>query len=713
VSESPRDPERADSGPRPQDVSSAAGDLALAEERYRTLFETLPHGVVYQDAGGSIIAANPAAREILGLDADAIQGRDSDDPAWQAMREDGTPFPGEEHPAMVALRTGQVVRGVVMGVARPPGPERRWIRITAVPEAGGPGGGPRHVYTMFSDITEERRAEASLRESALLLERLRDTNVLGMLLADAQHVYDANDAFLDLIGASRDDLEAGRIDWRTITPPEWADADRAGLAELAEQGACRPFEKEYYHRDGHRVPVLLGAATIARDPLRWVTFVVDLSERQRGERERAELLSRERIAQEEASTARERLSFLLRAGALAGATLDPDELLRHAAELIVPTLADWCAGFLPDEAGVLRLRAGAHRLAGLEQDLHGLRDRADPPGPGSAVHTTFVTGGTTISQHLGAAAAAGRDAWLNEVAGGAAGSLLAVPLKVAGRQAGVLALAREDGRERFSSGEIDVVEELGRRVAVGLGNAEDFAREHDLAETLQRSVLPVELPALPRLELAVRYLPATAGVQVGGDWYDAFPLGRTQVGLVIGDVVGHDVGAALVMGQVRNALRAYAVDHPDPATVLARTNRALARLLPAAMATVIFAVLDSATGGLTYANAGHPPLLHVAATGSRYLEDAAGLMLGVDEAADYSASHRRLAAGDALLLYTDGLVEDRGRDIAEGLRTLAEVAGVAGTPVAMCDAVEAALLGAATRADDVCLLACRLREDDG
>jgi PAS domain S-box-containing protein len=707
VSESPRDPELADSGARPQDVvTGTAGDLALAEERYRTLFETMPQGVVYQDAGGAIIAANPAAREILGLDADAIQGRDSDDPAWQAVREDGSPFPGEEHPAMVALRTGQIVRGVVMGVARPPGPERRWIRITAVPEGGGPADAPRHVYTMFADITEERRAEASLRESALLLERLRDTNVLGMLLADERHVYDANDAFLDIIGASRDDLEAGRIDWRAITPPEWAEADRAALAEIDERGACRPFEKEYYHRDGHRVPILLGAASIAREPLRWVTFVIDLSERQRVERERVELLSRERIAQEEATTARERLSFLLRAGALAGATLDPDELLRHAAELIVPTLADWSVVFLPDEAGVLRLRAGAHRLPALEQDLRGMRDRIDPPGPGSAVHTTFLTGDTTHAPDLGGAL----DGWLTEVGGGSARSLLVVPLKVAGRQAGVLALAREDGRAHFSSGEIDVVEELGRRVAVGLSNAEDFAREHDLAETLQRSVLPVELPALPRLELAVRYLPATAGVQVGGDWYDAFPLGRTQVGLVIGDVVGHDVGAALVMGQVRNALRAYAVDHPDPATVLARTNRALARLLPAAMATVIFAVLDSATGGLTYANAGHPPPLHVSGAGARYLEDAAGLMLGVDEAAEYSASHRRLAAGDALLLYTDGLVEDRGRDIAEGLRSLAEVVGVAGKPEGMCDAVQAEMLGAASRADDVCLLACRLRD---
>ena len=119
------------------------------------------------------------------------------------------------------------------------------------------------------------------------------------------------------------------------------------------------------------------------------------------------------------------------------------------------------------------------------------------------------------------------------------------------------------------------------------------------------------------------------GANVGGDWYDAFPLDGNRVGLVIGDVTGHSIASASIMGQVRSMLRAYAIDYPDPGEVLARTNTALCRLLPEALATAVYAVLDPATGELVYANAGHLP--PVVATGARqvdYLDEAAGRMLG-------------------------------------------------------------------------------------
>jgi serine phosphatase RsbU (regulator of sigma subunit) len=209
----------------------------------------------------------------------------------------------------------------------------------------------------------------------------------------------------------------------------------------------------------------------------------------------------------------------------------------------------------------------------------------------------------------------------------------------------------------------------------------------------------------------VRYIPGTDDIDVGGDWYDAFPLDDGQVGLVIGDVVGHSITSASIMGQVRNLLRAYAIDQPDPSDVLARTNGALSRLLPEAMATAVYAVLDLANGDLRYANAGHPP--PVCSTGDdhiEYLDDAIGTMLGAESGGAFTVGHRRLAVGARLLFYTDGLIERRRQDIAEGFSALADAMRGAGGLSAerTCAAVQRELLSGITRTDDVCLLAARL-----
>ena len=266
--------------------SVLAAQLIETQERYRTLFQTLPQGVIYYAADGLIMEANPAAREILGIDMEKIL-------TWplptasRAVHEDGSPFQPEELPIKVALRTGNVVVDVVMGVEHGRTGEQRWLRITAVPDARDADGRPQRAYAMFRDLTEERRVAVALREGAELMGRLRDANVLGVGLVGEDGIRDANDAYLDIIGYSRDDLVAGRIDWRALSPAQYEAVEADAVAQLRRSGACRPFEKEYLHRDGHRVPVLIGAAVVSRNPLRWVSFVVDLTARQRAERERA------------------------------------------------------------------------------------------------------------------------------------------------------------------------------------------------------------------------------------------------------------------------------------------------------------------------------------------------------------------------------------------------------------------------------------------
>jgi PAS domain S-box-containing protein len=688
-----------------------AAQASEAQERYRTLFETLPQGIICYRGDGSVFAANPAATRILGLEARAMT-------TWplgtggQPVREDGTPYRPEELPAQTALRTGEVVHDMIVGKPHARTGELRWLRVTAVPDERDSSGRPQRAYAIFTDLTEQYQMEAELRESTSLLGRLRDANVLGVVLVGEERVYEANDAFLDIVGYTRGDVDAGRISYKSLTPPEWAGRDRDALAQLHRNGAFQPYDKEYVHRDGRRVPVLVGAAVVNRRPLRWVTFVVDLTARQRGERERAELLLRERAARDEAGKARERLAFLLNAGALAAATRDRQELLEQMTELVVPGFADYCVVFLPAGNDRLRVAALTHRDPARAAAFGRLREHPiTVTGPMTA-QVAYRTGTVRLAPDVSAELPGWREAepaLADVLERSHPQSALAAPLTAAGQRLGVMVMGRDTDRARFADPDVAVAEELSRRLAAALANADAFAREHSIAETLQRSLLPDALPAIPGLDLAVRYLPATDGAAVGGDWYDAFPVDANRVGLVIGDVIGHNITSASGMGQIRTMLRAYALDNPSPGDLLRRTNQALARLLPDAMATVACAVLDLATGDLSYASAGHPPPLLTTGTGTEYLDGVTGVMLGTGIDAAYPAGRRRLPAGSGLLLYTDGLIEDRRRDISAGLGALAGALrqSAAGTADQMCTAAQQAMLGTAPRADDVCLLAVR------
>jgi PAS domain S-box-containing protein len=707
-----------------RELEETAAQLTVAEERLRGLFETMPPGVIHYAADGSVLGTNPAARQILGLS-------ESEMTVWplatvrRAVHEDGSPFRTEELPLSRALRTGQLVGDVILGVPHGRTGEIRWLQATAVPDARDDQGRPQRVYVMFTDLTEQRRVEAALRESTSLLGRLREANVLGVVVVGEQQIYEANEAFLDIIGYSQDDVAAGRISYQLITAPECAGSDRDALEQLRNTGAFQPYEKEYVHRDGHRVPVLVGAAVISRDPLRWVTFVVDLTarqraereraERERAERERAELLTRERAAKAEADRARERLTFLLRAGDMVAASRNRDEMLEHAAHLVVPALADHCVVFLPSADGTLLATSLAHHDPARAPVLAEFRQHKIPPVGPMSIQAAYSTGTSQLLRDAKAQLPQWRDLapGLVEVLDRLrADSVLSTPLLVDERPVGVLALARDADRPGFASTDIAVVEEFARRLADGLATADTFAREHAIAETLQRSVLPGTLPRISQLDLAVCYLPATEGADVGGDWYDAFPLDGNRVGLVIGDVTGHGIGSASIMGQVRSMLRAYAIDHPHPGEVLERTNTALVRLLPEALATAVYAVLDPGTGELIYANAGHlPPLAANGAGQVDYLDGASGSMLGASPGATFTAGRRRLSAGSVLLNYTDGLIENGRRDLTDGLNALTGVMrrSAALTAEQTCAAVRDSLLGTDVRDDDVCLLAVRLQ----
>jgi serine phosphatase RsbU (regulator of sigma subunit)/anti-sigma regulatory factor (Ser/Thr protein kinase) len=248
---------------------------------------------------------------------------------------------------------------------------------------------------------------------------------------------------------------------------------------------------------------------------------------------------------------------------------------------------------------------------------------------------------------------------------------VAVPLGPPDAPTGALVALRR--RNAFLHDEIDLAQLVAERVLVALERARLYEREHTVSTALQRSLLPGDLPAVPGARTAVQYRPAGWGLEAGGDWYDAVQRPDGTVAFAVGDVVGRGVPAAAMMGQLRHALRAYLAEGHPPAEALARLDALVERSGPGTLATVACAAYDPRDGVLAYASAGHPPLLLVAPDGpTRFLEHPLGLPIGVLPDVRFDERRVTLAPGSILLLYTDGLVEDRVLPLGEGLERLRE-----------------------------------------
>lgn len=290
-----------------------------------------------------------------------------------------------------------------------------------------------------------------------------------------------------------------------------------------------------------------------------------------------------------------------------------------------------------------------------------------------------------------------------------------LPLTVSGRSLGSLTISFDRPHE-FAPEERGLLVSVAGLLAQTLERARLRDAERTLAGELQRHLLPRALPRPAGLVAAARYLPATAGMDVGGDWYEVIELPSERVGLVIGDVQGHNVHAAAVMGQLRNALRAYAAEgHPAP-VVMSRTNQLMADLDPDSFATCCYVIIDPRRGTGEIVRAGHPPpLLRQASGRCALVETPVGLPLGVDHNESYRAQRIDLARGDALVLFTDGLVEDAARALDDGVAEVVEVVGR--TPVDDLDDVAEQLVAAARaaehRPDDIAVLVVRYDGLDG
>jgi PAS domain S-box-containing protein len=476
-------------------------------------------------------------------------------------------------------------------------------------------------------------------------------------------VVKVNATFLEWTGHRREDLVGRRRLQDLLTPGGRIYHETHYAPLLSMQGRVREIALEIVCADGRRLPVLLNA-TIRRDPAgapRIVhTTVFNATDRKRYERELLLARDRERAARER-----------------------EERLQRITAALAAPLEATSVAAATLDE---LVASTGATGAALGEIDEHG---------------------DVRVLDHVGAGADPAAGAIPEEPAFTAQGALL--PLRYGARLLGVVELAFAAPRE-LADDERAFLIASAAQCAQALERARLYEHQRDVAHTLQRSLLAGAPPRDPRYAVATHYAPGVRALEVGGDWFDTFAVDRDRIGVAVGDVVGRGIEAATAMGQLRSALRALAVSGRGPARALAQLDRFVADNEPAQHATVAYAELDLGSGDVCFACAGHmPPVLARAGAAPQLVWDGRSAPLGASLGGPPVRVQAELALerGARLLLYTDGLVEQRTRSLDQGLaRLLEEIERRAGASVSeLVDALPAALLGAESVDDDVCLLA--------
>ncbi|MGY1618520.1 SpoIIE family protein phosphatase [Geodermatophilus sp. SYSU D00691] len=425
-------------------------------------------------------------------------------------------------------------------------------------------------------------------------------------------------------------------------------------------------------------------------------------------RQAGQALERARL-HEQATRAAERSAFLLEAARLLAGAADVTDVVDRLAGLAVERLADLCLIDLATDAGVTRV-AARHGDPGRQPLVEELRTRHVPhrerPHPSTEAMRRLRTEWIPELTDEGLARITD-DQHLAVVRRLQVRSLISVPLVAEGRALGALTLGNDRGRPGFTAADVEVAEQLALQVALVVDRAQRYELDVRTSHTLQANLLPPPPPAVEGLELAVRYLPATRGVDIGGDFYDVVVLPGHVVALAVGDVVGHDITAAATMGQLHSVYRALLADRPSPSAVIDRLQASWSLLGLQRMATALFGTLDPVTGQLRIASAGHLAPLLITGGHAELLPVQPTRMLGAPPAPAPAVEWAGvLPPGATLVLYTDGLVESRDADLDDGLARLLEAAARTGDPDPdeVCDRLLAELTGP-FRADDIALLA--------
>jgi len=666
----------------------------------RQLLDALPISVLIESLTGEILYWNAASTAVYGWTPEEAVGRSAVELSIAATDQRvaleilGALVAGEswsgEFPART--RTGQSLIA----------------RVTAAPLVEG--GETVAIVAASADVTQRRLVE----ETFGLLDTLMTSAPVGLAFFDTDLRYVRVNSALAEISGLPPEAHIGRH--LTDVLPGLDAGVSALLAQgLAGEGPVCDVEVTGMTPGAGGERTWLSSWYPLRGPAGKAVGVglvaVEITDRKRHEAERECLLAAERSARKEAERAQSRLALLAEAGSRLASSLDPVTTLENVAQLFVPRCADTCVVDLLEGEALRRAAvvvADEDRQSSLAASL-----RSRPPSlEGSHPVAEVLRSGRPMliesvrAEHVfDSTGTTGVD-----VAGQLAGSsAIVVPLVARGRVLGALSLASRPGATPYGDEDAAVSLEIARRAAVALDNARLYAAERRIADTLQRSLLPAEPLIAPGGRVAVRYLPAEAESQVGGDFYDLVVVEDRPWTMVVGDVGGKGVRAAAVMGQLRAAVRAYALEGHEPVGVVRRLDRLFGVMDASDFTTCLVASYDQATRILTWANAGHLPALVRRADGRcEWLRGPTALPLGLGDFGRSGQETELLRSGDLLVLYTDGLVERRDRSIDVGLDRLRSATIAACTePEQFCDHVLKTLLADGWRNDDIALLVFR------
>jgi PAS domain S-box-containing protein len=573
-----------------------------------------------------------------------------------------------------------------------------------------PGGETRWITARGRALTDEggvavRLLGAGYDTTAVRDGETRTTRVLERMSAafysvDTQWRFTYVNAEAErLLGLAREDLLGGVL-WELFP------AAVGGEIEDVFRGAVQTGEPAVFEA---YYPVPLDSWYELRvwpGPDGLAVYFLDITERRRG--------------REQAERSEARLALLAQVSAALAEELDPEAAVARLAQLTVPGLADWCLVSLVDEGNRLRDVGWWHH----DPAMRPLTERYSHVRLAALTDISYVaqalrTGKPVVVEKAATAAitAVLVPGEAREVIAELAPESAAVlPLRARGRTVGVLSLFTGAARGPLDKWDLTTAQAVAARAGLGLDNALLYHEQQRIAEGLQRSLLTAP-PQPGHLQISVRYVPAAKAAQVGGDWYDAFLQADGSTVLAIGDVVGHDTAAAAAMGQLRGLLRGIAfTTHDAPARVLTRLDEAIQGLQLGTIATAVVARIEQDPGEpggarLRWSNAGHPPPMVLRPDGTAAVLTGVrpNLLLGIDPRTARTESEVTLDSGSTILLYTDGLVERRGRDLHTGLELLRQtLGGLADRPLdELCDGVLAQMLNAEPQ-DDVALVAVRL-----
>jgi PAS domain S-box-containing protein len=721
------------------------GDLLAPEPVWpgravRTVLDGLSDAVIATDSRGTVVYANDAAEELTGWPDGTLRGRNATELApdartgmegglSEALRDDAPDVIGRRLPTAIKRADGthidtdlvlSVVNRagagrVVLGIFRARDDRRvqRWSELTS------------ELLELLADAPiDDPPAERLL---STLGRRLGwDVTTLWSLSADhelvCRHVWTRTASTAPAFAREKaDDPKSGSEGLpryviehnEPLWVPDLSRDDRFLTDALMKDGLKSAYAFPVrYHGACVGIVKMLSRESRERD-----SSVVELMEAVSGHlgellHASAQRAERQQLL-DELLEARRRNEFLLLATQVLSQVVDYTAMVERLAEISVPVMADLCLIDIVDDEGRLQRMAAWHA----DPAKRALADRLRtefPPDP-DGLHPIFevMQSGrskwsadmsddylrltTRDAEHLAVVKALGFT------------SFMTVPLRLADQQVlGTVTLVSAGSGRRFSERDLGLAEQLAKQVSAVVIRTRAFDTERRISHELQRNMLPDAIPTIGGWDVAVRYLPAAVGVEVGGDWYDVIPINDRLVALVVGDVEGHDLDAAKIMSRLRHTLGLLLLEEHQPGTALERLNRVLLTQDSTRLATALIGVLDTDANAITFASAGHHSPLHIDDGQVDDLGIPPGPPLGV-QSCRYVNAHAQLGEG-CLLMFTDGLVERRDESLEERLELLHASLRTSPSvrPEALADHIVQAMTDDLRSTDDIVLLtACR------